>query len=297
MRAPGGRRGHAAGMGRGAFYSNRRALVEAVLRRAYVGDWPARAWAALPRATDVRVRHERLPLLGPTHAPLRIGFVSDLHIGPTTPDALLTRAFDLLAAAKPDVLALGGDYVFLEATEAKARRLAALVSGVGAPLAVAVLGNHDLWTDHSVLEDALHGVGVRVLVNDAVALGGEHRGVAVVGLDDPWTGAPDIERALRAADGADVLLAISHSPDAVPLLAHASVRLVLAGHTHGGHVALPGSRPLVVPGTHGRRYPHGRHRLPDGAVLLVSRGVGGIEVPVRLFAPPDVLVVDLVGSP
>lgn len=93
IRAAGGAPEHARDMGRGAFYSPRRARLEAVLRRVYLRDWPARAWALLPRTTEVRVHHHRVPVLPPGHPPLRIGFASDLHIGPTTPAALLDRAF------------------------------------------------------------------------------------------------------------------------------------------------------------------------------------------------------------
>ena len=70
------------------------------------------------------------------------------------------------------------------------------------------------------------------------------------------------------------------------------VELLLCGHTHGGHVALPGYRPIIVPGPVGKVHPHGVHER-DGTVLFVSRGVGGIEVPVRTWAPPDVVVVTL----
>jgi uncharacterized protein len=78
----------------------------------------------------------------------------------------------------------------------------------------------------------------------------------------------------------------------VPFLLGRGVRLLLAGHTHGGQVALPGPRPLVVPGPLGKRWPFGLHR-PAGAgdlALFVSRGIGATEVPVRAFAPPDVAV-------
>ena len=51
--------------------------------------------------------------------PLTIAFASDLHLGPTTSARTLERAFEMLAEARADVLALGGDYVFLEATAAK----------------------------------------------------------------------------------------------------------------------------------------------------------------------------------
>lgn len=283
---------------RGRFYSARRGVIERVLRVAYRGDWPARVWGRLPGRTRVRVEHHALAVREPGRAPLRLAFASDLHIGPTTPVALLERAFDALAAAKPDVLALGGDYVFLEATRERAALLGSLVARVPAAVKVAVLGNHDLWTHHRRLEEVLARAGVSVLVNDAVrlrdtALGAAHDDVALVGLDDPWTGLPDGGAALAAAGDAPVRLAVCHAPEGTTHLA-GEVALLLCGHTHGGHVALPGGRPLIVPGPLGRRYSSGVFEV-RGTTLIVSRGLGGIELPLRSFAPPDVRLIDVVA--
>lgn len=273
--------------GRGGGYSPLRGLSEAVLGRVYRGGWAARLWGRVPGATDVIVHHHRLPILPPGATPLRLGYASDLHIGPTTPPALLDRAASLLADARLDVLLLGGDFVFLAATDATARALAAWVQRVPATLKLAVLGNHDLWTHHGLLEAALADAGVRLLTNDAIQLGA----VAILGLDDPWTGKPDAAAALAACGDATTRVALVHSPDGMPLL-RGRVDAYLCGHTHGGQVALPGGRPIVVPGEGGRTWPHGRHEV-EGTTLIVSRGLGGIEVPFRTFAPPDVLIVDL----
>jgi predicted MPP superfamily phosphohydrolase len=286
-----------AGRGRGHFYSARRSAIERVLRVAYRGDWPARVWGRLPGRTRVRVEHHVLAVRDAGRAPLRVAFASDLHIGPTTPVALLERAFDAMAAARPDVLALGGDYVFLEATLERAALLGRLVARVPAAVKVAVLGNHDLWTHHRTLEESLERAGVSVLVNGAVRLcdtelGAAHGDVALVGLDDPWTGVPDRAAALAAAGDAPVRLGICHAPEGTTHLA-GEVALLLCGHTHGGHLALPGGTPLIVPGPLGRTYSSGVFHV-RGTTLIVSRGLGGIELPLRSFAPPDVRIVDVI---
>ncbi|HEY0251221.1 MAG TPA: hypothetical protein VGC41_06820, partial [Kofleriaceae bacterium] len=68
--------------------------------------------------------------------------------------------------------------------------------------------------------------------------------------------------------------------------------LAMCGHTHGGHVALPGGIPILVPGPASRRYAHGRYEL-EGKTLIVSRGVGSTEVAPRWNADPDILLVTL----
>lgn len=282
-------------VGRGRRYTPKRGLVESVLRVAYAGSWPARLWAMTPHAGRVaRVEHTYAVGRG-GRPPLRVAFASDLHLGPTTSPRTLDRAFELLREARPDVLVLGGDYVFLEATPAVARELGRRVRSVPAAVKVAVMGNHDLWTHHGLIEEALADAGVRVLVNDAVRLPPPHDDVAIVGIDDPWTGSPDAPKALAAAGDAAVRVVACHAPDAVPMLDGAGEALLLCGHTHGGHVALPGPRPLVIPGPCGWRWPWGLHRTGD-VTLFVSRGVGGIEVPFRAYAPPDVALVQVVDA-
>jgi len=270
--------------GRGNDYSWRRAVVESFLRVAYARPWPAAMWSAWPAAACVRIVRHRM-----RGARLRVAFASDLHLGPTTARATLDRAFALLSDARPDVLLLGGDYVFLDASLAKSRELERRVAAVPAETKIAVLGNHDLWARHDRIERALARAGVTVLVNDCMHLEG---GVAIVGLDDPWTGRRDADRAFQARAKARTTIVLCHSPDALPWIAGRDVDLYLCGHTHGGHIALP-SGPIVVPGPMGRRYPSGLFRV-HGADVIVSRGVGATELPIRTFAPPDVVVVDFV---
>lgn len=266
--------------GRGRNYTPLRGVIETALRAAYIGGWPARLWSHV--TTEVR----RVDVHLPSSASLRIGFASDLHIGPTTPLRTLEHAFAILADARLDVLALGGDYVLLDATREKARTLGRLVSSVPARLKVAVLGNHDLWTEHALLEDALREAGVRVLVNECV----EIDDVSIIGLDDPWTGLRDPTAIMRATKPTKIVLA--HAPEVLPWVA-GRAHAMICGHTHGGHIALPGGRPILMPGDVGRRFPHGVHDV-DGTRVIVSRGLGGIELPIRTFAPPDVVVLTLV---
>jgi len=219
--------------------------------------------------------------------PIRVAFVSDLHAGPTTHPSLFDEAFAQLAAAGADLVLLGGDYVFLHAhyIEEISRRL----RGLRAPLGIyAVMGNHDLWADDAAIARALEQGGARVLVNERVEVA---HGVALFGMDDPWTGTPPPARLFEDDDRARILLV--HAPEAMMLLGDQPFDVAICGHTHGGHVALPGAVPILVPGPLSRRYAHGRHDVGAGRTLIVSRGIGSSEVALRTFADPDIVVVDL----
>ena len=278
-------------MPRGRRYSRLRGLSERTLTRVYRSDWPARFWARVPPACEVEVVRHQLALLPPGTPPLRVGFLSDLHVGPLTPRPLLDAAAAALDAAELDLLCVGGDLVYLEATETRCADVAEILGQISAPTRLMVWGNHDLWTRHDRLERHLRRVEVRPLVNEAAWLPAPWAGVAVVGLDETHTGAPDAARALAGTGDADLRIGLCHAPEGFTHL-RGRVDLCLSGHTHGGQVAMPGGRPLWVPGAFGAAHPGGRYDL-DGGVLFVSRGLGLVEVPLRLFARPDVIVLEL----
>jgi hypothetical protein len=272
--------------GRGRHYSRARGVMEALLARLYEGEWPAAIAGRLGLQGGVRVVRETVRSPAFRRAPLRIGFASDFHAGPTTHAAQIDAACEALAGASLDVLLLGGDFVFLHARYAD--RLVRGLKSIRAPLGkYAVMGNHDLWADDARIAAQLERAGVQVLVNRAVSLDEQ---VAVCGLDEPWTGEPDAARALGTRSPFRIVL--MHAPSGLSMLPAGSFQLAFCGHTHGGHVALPGRIPIVSPGPLSRAYSGGRYQV-GGATLLVSRGIGGIEIPFRAFAPPDVIVCDV----
>jgi predicted MPP superfamily phosphohydrolase len=171
--------------------------------------------------------------------------------------------------------------------------LGALVASVECPIKLAVLGNHDLWTFDQAIVDTLSDAGARVLVNEAAVLPCPWSDVVVLGLDDPWTGRCDSREAAAQLNGEPFRIVLCHSPDGLGLLDGLSFDLFLAGHTHGGQIAAPWG-PIVLPrGRMCRQYPSGFGRFKSGPVY-VSRGIGGVEVPIRTFAPPDLLLLELV---
>lgn len=287
-------------------YGRRMYLSERALKLAYTGAWPRRLWALIPGALRVRRVEQDLRLRPYRNGrpPLRIGFVSDLHLGPTTPLRLVENAFAELREARLDVLALGGDYVFLGASPRRMERLERLVASVPARTKVAVLGNHDYWARPERVVEALVRGGARVLVDQGVRLPPPHEDIGVIGLDDPLTSGHVFDddaaragarRALGSLpSGLSAVLAVAHSPDSLPGLRGTGVRVLLCGHTHGGQVALPGYRPLVMPSRVGRRYPFGVHHLEDeDLTLFVSRGLGTSVIPLRTWAPEDLAVFTL----
>jgi hypothetical protein len=224
-------------------------------------------------------------------APLTVAFASDFHAGPTTHDALFDELGQQLLRTRPQVVLLGGDYVSFDARHAE--RLRGLLGCYRAPLGTyAVIGNHDIWNGRAPVEAMLRQAGVELLVNRGASLPAPYGMVSICGIDDPWTGEPDVARAF--AHAGDVRLFLMHSPDGLWHLSGERFDLAFAGHTHGGQLAWAIGRPVRVPsGPLSRRYCYGRYALQDNGPLFVSSGIGCSVVPLRWNTRPELLLFTL----
>jgi len=264
-------------------------LLTAVLANGIVADLSYR----LGGTGTVRVTHQIVDL-GPARRlaqPLRIGFASDFHAGPTTPAAVYDDLLRCVREEAPDALLLGGDYVSFCADNVA--RLTTFLAGLRAPLGVyAVVGNHDIWNGRGVIEETLRAAGVQVLVNRSVALPAPFGHVSVCGIDDPWLGRPSGPDTFAGAS--DVRIYLMHSPDGLRHVGDERFDVGFAGHTHGGQIARPDGVPLFRPkGPFSRLYCYGRFDLPHHGPLLVSRGVGCSAMPLRVNADPELLICTL----
>jgi uncharacterized protein len=225
--------------------------------------------------------------------PLRVGFASDFHAGPTTHGALFDDLLARLADERPDVLLLGGDYVSFDADNVAALRGFLAAARAQAPLGIyAVIGNHDVWNGRETVEAALREAGVTVLVNRSTALPAPFGHISICGIDDPWTGEPSAADTFAGAG--PVRIYLMHSPDGLWRLEGQHFDAGFAGHTHGGQIALQNGAPLFRPsGPVSREYCYGRYAIPGNGPLFVSRGVGCAGIPLRLNADPELLVCTL----
>jgi hypothetical protein len=226
---------------------------------------------------------------------LRLGLVSDLHSGAAyAGPRAIARAVARLNEEAPDAILLLGDYIDAHplwggrvTPEAIARELGALK----APLGVyAVLGNHDWKQAGDRMWTALHNAGIEVLENRVVHAGD----IYVAGLADLRRRRPDLPGALAGVPADAPVVLLSHDPDVFPYVPD-RIALTLSGHTHGGQVAIPGLRRLAIPSRYGERYARG-HVVEDGRHLYITSGLGTSGLPVRLFAPPEVVVLELVSA-
>jgi len=220
-----------------------------------------------------------------------VAFVTDIHHGPFVSEAAVAAVVRTTMALAPDLILLGGDYSHREG-----RYIAPcfeLLGALSAPLGVyGVLGNHDYLHGLAETRAAMARAGVVELTNRGVpvTLGGATLHLA--GVDDLWHGAPDVAAALRGVPANAACLLLSHNPDVAETLRDRRVGLVLAGHTHGGQIVLPGYGAPLVPSRYGQKYAHGLVEAPETRVY-VSAGTGMTVLPVRVGCRPEITRITL----
>jgi hypothetical protein len=138
---------------------------------------------------------------------------------------------------------------------------------------------------------------IRVLINQNQQLPAPYDQIWICGLDDPTSGTPDAQTMFAGASGLRIV--VMHSPEGLAQIAGHHFDLAICGHTHGGQICLPNGRPIWIPrGMFNRQYAAGHFRI--GARphqrLIVSRGVGYGGLPVRLYAPPDIVLCTITWS-
>lgn len=247
---------------------------------------PVAYGAAYERHRVIRVDQD-VPVSGLPSAldGLRVGLITDIHHSATVPADDVVRAVELLRAARPDLIVLGGDYVtfgnraFVEPVAELLAPLSAAPQG-----AFAVLGNHD---DDRDLPAALAKRGFAVLKDQRTTVSIRNEAVDLVGIRYWTRRVSHITQVLKGSGPTTILLA--HDPRRLAQAALLDVPLVLSGHTHGGQVLLPGLGAVAA-----RGFPvlAGFARQLNTS-LFVSRGVGTVYVPVRINCPPDVALLTL----
>jgi uncharacterized protein len=270
-------------------------------------------------ARAYRLRRVEVPVLAPGQRPLRVLHLSDLHMTPN--QRRVQRWVRSLAALEPDLVVDTGDNLaHREAVPVVLDALGPLLERPG----VFVMGSNDYyaprprnpalyllpdpasrrgsdvplpWTD---LRDGLVAAGWADLSNARATLTVAGRSVEFVGTDDAHLRRDRYDDvAGPAGAGVDLAVGVTHAPYRRVLDAMAADRLglVLAGHTHGGQLCLPGFGALVTNCDLPRRQASGLSRW-DGSWLHVSAGLGTSPYSrVRFACPPEATLLTLVAAP
>ena len=292
----------------------------------------ALAYGVFIERSRYQFRVEQVPILDAGSEPIRILHLSDLHLAPWQKNAISwIRA---LADNPPDLVVGTGD--FYGHHQALPALREALMPLQGIP-GVVVHGSNDRVAPRPVnpfryliaptervengmpldfdgllsLYDELGWVDINNAVTtmtihgshlEFVGLGDAHEGEDATDTMPQWLESAREDRDGGAAHGSTTTIGVTHAPYQRVLNSFVTqgAELIMAGHTHGGQVCVPGVGALTtncdLPTRQARGlslWPHGRR----AAYLNVSAGIGtNIYAPVRFACPPEAALVTLVAE-
>lgn len=229
---------------------------------------------------------------------IRIVQISDVHIGLLLQDYRQERILAKIREAGPDILVSTGDLIDgklnLDYGICERTPLAALLSSIPTSYGkFAVIGNHEVYAGLPQALAFSRAAGFSVLRNESIKL---KNGITISGVDDRAVnpGAlsdKDTETALLNTASHDSFhLLLKHRPDILPE-SDGHFDLQLSGHVHDGQI-FPFN--FLVKLKH--QIPCGTTMTRAGSRIHVSRGTGTWGPPLRLFAPPEVTIIDIVGQ-
>ena len=245
------------------------------------------------RSEHVVISSAKLPT---STSRIRVVQISDMHIGLLSQNGRQAQIVKKIREAGPDIIVCTGDLV-----DGKLNRdygisehdpLAALLASIPAPYGkFAVIGNHEVYAGLPQAIAFTQAAGFTILRNQSVKL---KSGITISGVDDRAVNpgaVTDINTepallGLVSLDSFHILL--KHRPD-IPPESDGHFDLQLSGHVHGGQI-FPFN--FLVRLRH--HIPCGTTVTSTGSRIHVSRGSGTWGPPMRLFAPPEVTVIDIV---
>ena len=233
-----------------------------------------------------------------------IVFITDTHQGRWGTFDLRKKVVELTEKEKPDLILFGGDYA--DKKYYKVEALAESMNALSAPLGkFAVPGNHDY--DHLTMEKVMRILqekgGIVNLTDKGVWLEKNGQKIRLVGTEYVWNRRfplqfPYYEMNDRTED--EFVIMLTHSPDLFDrfnLEHQRRLDLVLSGHSHGGQITFFG---LYAPISmlRNRAYISGRvdvehYPYKKTTTIITSNGVGTTGIPLRFFAPPQIVKVTL----
>lgn len=242
----------------------------------------------------VDIHHQTLILdrLPEEYNGYRIVQISDLHIGTWLTIDTLQETVGIINQSQPDLIVITGDFVSYYPKE-YIDDISEELSNLHAPDGIiAVLGNHDHWTDADLIRSHLENAGVEFLSNRVTTLERRQTRIHIAGIDDYFVHKDRLDLVLDQLPANEFSILLAHEPDFIEFSAPTGAfDLQISGHSHGGQILLPIVGPLYLP-KYGRKYPSGLYKV-NGTYLYTNRGLGTAELQVRLNCPPEITIFHL----
>ena len=234
----------------------------------------------------------RLPRLSPVFEGYRLVQISDFHIGTWADRARLLEAVGRVNGLNPDLIAITGDFVTHDPEKYESDLVQILSTLSASDGCVAVLGNHDHWSDPKVVRRISRRSGIVELKNSIYPIRRGSETLSIAGVDDIMEDLDDLPAVVKRLPDDRAAILLAHEPDFADESALGGhFDLQLSGHTHGGQVHFPRIGPVVLP-RFGKKYPCGLYNV-NGMHLYTNRGLGTAEIQFRYHCPAEISLFEL----
>lgn len=255
------------------------------------------------------VTHTETVKITNLNQPLKIAFITDPQVGNHKKTAWLKKIVTEIDRTKPDLILLGGDLIDNEGNaDDESQYLEPLKNLVGQYPIFAVLGNHEYGIGNKTREfdemqtgdrsaeviERLKILNIPLLRNQLICQTIKNQPICIFGADDIWN-APINFSELNSLDKNVPLVFLTHNPDGILSWPKEIKKpdLVLAGHTHGGQIWLPGVGPLGNAGIDlDKKFYRGLNYW-EKTPIITSVGAGESGGPIRFGVPPEIVIIEL----
>ncbi len=218
---------------------------------------------------------------------IRIGLMSDIHIGAAISNQHIDNAVELLMKEKPDLILIAGDFVDNKSDYLHKGSITETMKKLKAKYGVYfALGNHEYRGDvEENIRWVREDVGANLLRDSLTQIDSLF---TLIGRDDYVNqNRPMLKELTKGIDKKRPTLLFEHTPHALDSLASSPVDIAFYGHTHAGQVwPVPYLTYLVYGAVYGS-YQRG------DTELYITSGVGAARTPYRLGTQSEIVIYDL----
>ena len=252
-------------------------------------------YAMYRAARPARIVHAAVPVknIRPELRSLKIALVADFHAGVLVGSKQVQRMAKQVMELKPDVILVPGD--ILDHPPDRIRKLSQAFRELRAPFGVyGTTGNHEYYINVNKAIALIEESGIRMLNNETVTL---PQGLMIAGIADRTAiqfrlPRPKVSEFVAEHKNDLPMILLNHTPmgEEAQAAGRAGADLVVSGHTHGGQI-WPFSFMTRLAFT----FHHGIYKLDSGHIITTC-GIGSWGPPMRLGAPPEIVLIRLVGA-
>ncbi|MBE6444981.1 MAG: metallophosphoesterase [Alphaproteobacteria bacterium] len=238
----------------------------------------------IPDFKNIRVEHHLLK------NDIRLVQISDLHINRSTPVSRIHKIVNAVNNTNPDLIVLTGDIVDDDTFHLQ-KHLDALQNMSSSYGVYASIGNHEFYNGLSSWIYEYQRRGINLLFNQGATI---NDNIFVAGVPDAFTANSNpslninFTHTLSGSNRDQYRVLLSHNPEIANSISSYNFQMMLSGHTHGGQLF-----PFHIFVKKSNQYLSGEYDV-NGIKLYVSNGAGTWGPSMRLFAPSEITVIDLI---